>query len=309
MKMIFFGFLLVNFAVLAQEDSLAYKKAQAELENGNANAALKSIDKALSLAQKEDYFLLKSEILTGLENYQGVYDTYQSGLGMFPESFNIHNSLGVFLTEIGEIEYATEILSKTIDLAGSDSNMLSTAYTNRSGVYTAVRDFESSYDDLIKAHNLDATNIAPLINLGAICDDIGKAEEGIQFLYKALEIDPTYYPIYGNIGFIHQNKGDYAKAIECYNKVLEMNPDEPLGYSNRSFNRMKLGDYKEAMNDIDKSIKLYPQNSYAYMVKGSIYVELKRYEKACEQFSIALQKGFTERYGRDVETMMAKYCQ
>lgn len=303
----FFLSLLV-FSGMSQTDSLEYKKSVAEFESGNPKAALKSIDKALGLAEKEDYIIFKSDILRELEDYQGVYDVLQRGIVVFPESFSLHGNLGIFLSEIGEIEYATEILTKAVELAGSDSILLSSAHTNLSSVYTAVRDFESSYEHLIKAHNFDPLNIASLINLGAVCDEIGKAEEGIKFLYKALEIDPTYYPIYGNIGFLHQTNGDYAKAIECYNKVLEMNPDEPLGYSNRSFNRMKLGDLKGAMADIDKSIKLYPANSYAYMVKGSIYVEQKKYDKACEQFSIALQKGFTERYGKDVEIMMGKYC-
>lgn len=300
---------LSAFSSFAQTDSLEYKKSVAELESGNPKAALKSIDKALSLAKKEDYILFRSEVLLALEDYQATFDNYKTGIELFPESFYLHSQLGIFLNQVGEIEYSTDILTKSIELAGKDEDLLSTAYTNRSGVFTAVRDFESAYNDLILAHTYDTTNIAPLINLGAVCDEIGKAEEGINFLYKALAIDPTYYPIYGNIGFFHQTKGDYAKAIECYNKVLEMNPDEPLGYSNRSFNRMKLGDLKGAMTDIDKSIKLYPANAYAYMVKGSIYVEQKKFDKACEQFSIALQKGFTERYGKDVEIMMGKYCQ
>jgi tetratricopeptide (TPR) repeat protein len=302
------SFIVFSQSVYSQADSVAYKKAQAEYDKGDFKNSLKSVDQALSIAEKEDYFLLKAMILNGLKNYQGVFDTYSRAINVLPESFFAHCNMGIFLTEIGELEFATEILTKAIDLAGNNQEHLSTAYTNRSGVFTSVRDFESAYEDLIKAVQYDSTNVAPLINLGAVCDEIGKADEGIKFLLKALELDPSYYPIYGNIGFMYQTQGQYEKAIECYNKVIEMNKDEPLGYSNRSFNRMKLGDFKGAMTDIDKSIKLYPQNSYAYMVKGSIYLEMGKADKACEQFSIALLKGFTERYGKDVESLMQKNC-
>lgn len=308
-KLLFlFVFQLLNYS--AQTDSLEFAKAELEFEKGNFSAALKSIEKVVDKKNNVFYYTLKSEILFELKKYQESFDILVLGLDKNPESFILHNYMGIFLSKLDDNDQAIMSFTTALEYVETEEDEM-LVLVNRATSYSAIRKFEESYNDLIKAYVFDTTNVAAIINLGAICDEIGKTEEAIMYLERALLLDLTefeYIGIYANLGFQHQNLGKYEKAIEYYNKVIELDPKEALGYSNRSYNKMMLRDLKGAMQDIDMSIKLYPENSYAYMVKGKIYIEQGKKKQACEQFQMALDRNYTQRYGEDVENLKKENC-
>ncbi len=295
-------------SVLAQDIKSLYEDASDDFKNKNYKSALKSINKVLAIDSSDAYyFQLKAKCHLKLEEYEEAFFAFTRGINNFPEESMLYNERGVFLTSMQEYTYAKQDLNLAVKYSKNDTALMQ-SYVNRSIAHSRVRNFEEAYNDLYAAYKIDSTDIAVLVNLGAICDEIGKGEETLVYLLKALELDSTFFAIYGNIGFKYQEMGEYAKAIEYFDKVLEMDPDQALGYSNRAYCRYKLGDLKAAMKDINKSIKMYPANSYAYRIRGLIYLEQGSKEKACTDFDEAINRGFTTTYGMEVVNLQMEHC-
>lgn len=302
-------FTIIVHCLFAQSIDEYLMQVEKALENGDKATARAIFEKLIeSDSSPLNYYLQKSV------GYNLDEEELKKGLAMFdkliqffPDKYLLYNGRGNLRLKLREYDDALNDFTKAFELTENDSLKCLTM-SDRATVKMGTRDFEGAYQDLLTAYELDATYIGALVNLGGVCNQLGKQEEALRYLLEAVEIDPLSFHAYGNIGFIYQDLEQHEKAIEYYNKVLEIKPDEPLGYSNRSFNRLKLGDTKGALKDIQKSIKLFPANSYAYRIRALIYIEMRKKKKACKDLQTALDKQFTLRYGDEVIRLQEKHC-
>lgn len=309
MKYFFFcTMLLISFALPAQTVQKRMDEALRLAEQGLNHLALLELDKIAKDSFQARTYGFMAELQLGLQDYPRAKKTLTNGIQQFPEDGILHGMRGfVNLEYLNSGELAVLDYEKAIALVPNDT-MKHNLLLNLSAAKITIMDFDGAYADAYKAHLFDSTNVAVLVNLANVCDEVGRGEETLMYLEKAVRLDPSFYPIYGNMGFKHQRLGDHEKAVELYNKVLEFDPEEPLGYSNRAYSRLKTGDTNGAMRDINKSIRLLPTNSYAYMVKGEIFLELGENELACEEFHKAIEYGFDKRYGTAVDELIAENC-
>lgn len=292
----------------AQSEEEYFIEAQNKYQKGDYAACISIINKAIQKnPDVPQYYDLKGDALVKSEKYQDAFDCFSLAIQKFPNYWAPYYSRGQILAATMDFDLAIRDFTTAYDLAPGEEEKES-CLVHKATSLTGKRDFKPAYDILIAMYKKDTTNLVALTNLGAICDEIGKPEETMFFLLKAIEVDSTFYPALGNIGYKYQNMGQYEKAIFYYNKILALNPNEPLGYSNRAFNLYKLGRLDEAMSDINRSIELYPANSYAYRVRGLIWLEKKKKKKACEDFQMAIDGGFTKMYGDEVEKLMREHC-
>lgn len=285
-----------------------FEEAKTYSENGKCKKAINLLEQAIDKdAYKSKYYYHLGKCLEEAGRHIEALDVYDKALYLINDSDTLFNARANLLVQFQENDRAISDYTAALNLATEDS-MKVMYLSNRSIAKSHKRDFNAAYADLLKAYELDSTDLAVLTNLGAVCDEIGNGHETIKYLEKALEQDSMFYPAYANIGFKYQEMGNYEKAIEYYDKVLHHNPNEPLGYSNRAFNLYKLGNVKDALSDINTSLKLYPTNSYALKVRALIYIEMGKTDKACEDLMHALDLGYTERFGNEVEELFDKHC-
>ncbi len=294
--------------VSGQTNDGNYDKASDFYHHKEYDKALESINKCLvSKPANGTYLLLKGNILAKQEKLQEAFETYSLAIKADPKDTYAYNQRALLLMSIQKTEYAIRDFDMALGFEKSDSLRL-TLLLNRGSAKINIRDFQGAYDDFIASLKLDSLNIGVLNNLAAVCDDVGKGDQTLGYLYKIIQIDSTFVGAYGNIGFKYQEMGDHKTAIKFFNKVLELDPEEPLAYSNRAFNRYKLGELKNALTDINTSIKLYPANSYAFRTRALIYLGLKKPIEACEDIEESLRLGFTKMYGGEVETLKKQHC-
>lgn len=306
---LFFSLLtLINFTAFGQTAEDYYKKASDFYDKGDYNNAITNVNKALQTDSiNVKYLLLKGNTFEKENKIQEAFDAYTVAIKSNPRDPYVYNQRGLLLMKIQETEYSIRDFSTALNFEKVDSIKL-TLLLNRGAAKINIRDFQGAYDDFIAALKFDTLNIGTLNNLASVCDEVGKGEQTLSYLFKIVKIDSTFIGAYGNIGFKYQEMGDYKMAIKYFNKVLELQPNEPLGYSNRAYNRYKLGDYKGALSDIDLSIKLYPTNSYAYRNRALIYLAENDKSKACMDISEALRLGFTKMYGEEIEQLKGQHC-
>lgn len=298
----------LNRISFGQGSNEYYKKASDFYDKEDYNNALININKALlSDSSNVKYLLLKGNTFEKAKKYQAAFDTYTLGINYHPTDGELYNQRGLLLQKVQETELSISDFTTALQFKNNDTLKLS-LLLNRGVTKINVRDFQGAYDDFIDALQIDSLNIGTLNNLASVCDEVGKGDQTLPYLYKIIKIDSNFIGAYGNIGFKFQEMGDHTSAIKYFNKVLQLQPDEPLGYSNRAFNEYKLGDYKAALADINTSIKLYPANSYAFRIRALIFLAQKEKQKACSDIEESLRLGFTKMYGEEVEQLKKDHC-
>ena len=300
--------ILFAFFTQAQTGNDFYQRALDFKQQNDFENAIVYVRKALLFdSTNADYFDLKANCYLKLRKHHEALLTYDEGLKKNPAAAFLYFGRGYVLLNAEKFKEAIIDFTKALELSKNDS-LRTYAYAYRAGAKESLRDFQGSYDDLMLAYKLDSNNLVTLTSLGTICDDIGKMDEALNALLRAIEIEPDYMPAIINLGFKYQQLEQHEKAIEYYNKALALYPNHPLGFSNRGYSRFKLGDLKGGMDDVNRSIEVYPANSYAYRIRALIYIEMKDIGNACADLDTALEKGFTARYGDEVEKLKKKHC-
>lgn len=282
--------------------------AQQQYLKKEYKTALKTIDKALAINDKEKaYYLTKIDILIELEDFENIGKTFAKAMELFPTESNFYNRRGILLNNYQQYDMAMEDFNAGIAMESNDT-MKAIMYSNRSISKSHQRDFYGAYQDLKMAYDINKDDIGVLMNLGAVCDEVGKSDETLIYLKRVIELDPEFVAAYVNMGFHHQEKEEHQQAIAYFDKALEREPDMDYAYNNRGYSKFKSGDIEGALKDVNKAIDLGPYNAYAYRNRALIYIEQGKTKKACSDIEKALEYKFTERYGDEMVQLQKKHC-
>jgi len=250
-----------------------FNTAEKFKKKDNVDSAFLYISKAISIdSTNRSYYGFRGRLLHSVGAYNNAIIDFESEYYFTPDSIKIYPLINISASKI------------------------------------RMRDFIGAYNDLIFALNMDSSNAIVLSNLSTICDEIGKGDETLKYLFKALSIDSSDYVIINNIGFKYQSLGQYEKAIEYFLKVQDLKPNEPASLCNIGFNIFKLGNLKEAKNYLNKSLEFYPENSYALKVRALIFIEERNFSAACVDLHNAIEWGYKINYGDDIDELIKKYC-
>ncbi|MBL1279122.1 MAG: tetratricopeptide repeat protein [Fluviicola sp.] len=102
--------------------------------------------------------------------------------------------------------------------------------------------------------------------------------------------------------------GDYQEALKLNTEYLQIYPNDPMGWSNRGMTYRRLGKSSLALEDFNKSIELDSLEAGLYYNRYFVFVSLGDEKSACEDLSMALKLGFTEKYGSEAEDEFNLSC-
>ena len=237
-------------------------------------------------------------------------------------------------------EVFLEYANKAIELK-PDFHM---AYYQRSGHYLMADKFELAKQDMDSALVYWSEFPDYLCQNARIFYLMGKKDAAENQLDKLLELDENYEPAYRLRGFIHREKKrynlavidfsksialdstdfsviesraftymrikKYKKALEGFEKVLTMNlPEENRIYTHNNIGhaKYKLGQYDDALKHINYSLSKDGKNSYAYKNRALVYLAQGKELLARADLKKALKLGYTQKYGKEVEELLAKH--
>lgn len=303
-----FSFLAI--AAKAQPKDSQYDEAYELYQNNKYEEAMRIIDSLIDKdSSSANYYDLRGSLHFELGNKKHSFFDYSRAIYLKPNDPIYYHHRAILFYSWQMPDESIEDNNNALKYVQNNDSLKYGLITNRGNAKLMKRDFAGAYEDYTTALKFDSTNIAVLINLGAISDDLGRHDEVMKYLNRALKLDPTNIGVYGNLGFMHMNKGNYAEAMRLFNKVIELDAREPLTYNNRGFVKYKMNDMKGALTDINRSLELYPSNSFAYKNRALVYIQLKQFVQACKDLKRAKELGFTEMYGNEVEELLNKHCQ
>ncbi|MFY7965931.1 MAG: CDC27 family protein [Chitinophagaceae bacterium] len=303
-----FAIALFPFLAMAQSAESNQNKATEYYKKKEYTKAIKELDKTLlSDSNNIKALLLKGHCLYDLKQFQQSYNLFSKVLQIDSTDFEALNQRGLILNTIQEFEGAISDFTKALKLNLPDSIKIS-LYINLGTAKAAIRDFEGAYESYMSAYKIDSLDVGALNNLAVVCDETGRGNETLKYLFKIVDINPGFIGSYCNIGFKYQGMGEHQKAIDFFDKALKIEKNQPLALNNRGFSKYKIGDLKGGLADIEKSIENYPANSFAFKNRALIYFAMNEYGKGCADLHTAIKLGFTEMYGKEVMDLIDEKC-
>ena len=142
-------------------------------------------------------------------------------------------------------------------------NAIGIAYKNTGELKKSVHYFSEAFkiEEEIGGKNLSV----PLINLGAVHQDLGEFDEAISNLKKALAIaeadeneQRVAYSL-NNLGTVYEKQGNYPLALEHYKQSMFMNEKlgDSLGIINNLYN---IGNVYQTQKNRDKALEYFKQS-------------------------------------------------
>ena len=300
--------LLLSLVSFSQTKNEPLQHARDLKDQGKFDEAVIEVNKFIwQDSTVAEYYDLRGELFFNLKKFD-------EALADFDKAISINPKDPVLYVHRAGFYYATQTPDKAIEDNNTalqfvrQDTLKYVIILNRGACYTMMRDFQKAHDDYLAVLKFDSTDQGALTNMRAILDELGRSDESIRYLEKVIRLYPDFVGGYGNLAFQYTQHGNYKKALELNNKVLKLDPEQPLGYNNRGFVKYKLGDLKGAMEDINYSLKIYPANSYAYKNRALVYIAMKQTSKACLDLQQAIDLGFTQMYGDEVQKLIEKYC-
>ena len=148
---------------------------------------------------------------------------------------------------------------------------------------------EMAMEDYQKGLEIEPDNINLINSLGVCFGVMGKLNMAKLEFEKAMKINPDELTVIYNIGLLYQIEGDIDKAILYLQKahgsklsVFEV--ELLLGHL-----LIKKKHHEQAIPHLEKASRINPKSGLTFRMKGEIYLEENRPEKAGLEFNTAIK--------------------
>lgn len=212
-------------------NSLAYAYTKAELYND----AIEYYKKAISINPDNEWTSVVCQALGSIYaeingNIDAAISTYQAGLILDPNNYELYLSLGDVYMAGYDIDNAIRTYCDAITLEPENYKAYSKA-----GIALWEKDYlEEALVSFHKSVDLNPDNEYAQNNLGILyLDGLGDAEEALEYFENAIEINPNYTLAYFNAAraseqmeFINDAANYYQMAIDLNKVTNELDEDD-----------------------------------------------------------------------------------
>lgn len=202
-------------------NSLAYAYSKAELYDD----AIEHYQKAIAINPDKEWTSIVCQALGSIYaevkgNVEAAVSTYQAGIILDPNNYDLYLSLGDIYMAAYDLDNAIRIYCDAIMLKPDDYRGYSKA-----GIALWEKDFlEEALVSFHKSIDLNPENEYAQNNLGILyLDGLGDAEESLEYFEAAIELNPNYTLAYFNAGRASEAMGFINDAANYYQMAIDLN--------------------------------------------------------------------------------------
>jgi tetratricopeptide (TPR) repeat protein len=166
---------------------------------------------------------------------------YRRALRSVPQHPQALHFLGVGLAQLNQLDEATGVLAKAIDLKPKDA-LLQVHYGNALRSQHRTEEALGSYD---RAIALEPGSVDAHYSRGAALNELDRPEAALASFDRALELAPGHAEAFNGRGIALAALGRDAEALESYNHALEWNPGFSEARWNKSLALLRRGDFTQ----------------------------------------------------------------
>jgi tetratricopeptide (TPR) repeat protein len=255
-----------------------------------------NIDSTNNLAIKA--YAILGEILMNIEKYNESKSFLNKGIlyeYKFKEEVSVCYAVRAKLNQIyGEKENVISDYTKAIELCQEGKSDL---YNDRGIFYQdSLQNYDMALHDFNLAIKYDSLSWNAFHNKGRLFFLKKNYLDAQKNLLKALEIDQTNILSLNLLGLIYKELKQFQLSIFQYSEGIKHEKSNPkfasYCYLNRADLYILLGKYKDALSDISQAIDLSEKEDkvYAYIQRAYLFIDqLKNYNLALNDFNSAIK--------------------
>ena len=214
----------------------------------------------------------------------------QTLIAQYPNTFLLHNVLGIALDGLGEYDGAINSYRNALKLQPNMPDL----HFNLGIVFGNLNRFEEAANSYRKAIALNPKFFEAYGNLGTLMQKQGKLEEAVASYRKAISINPDARG-YFNLGTALRDQGKLDEAIKSYQQAIQLFPNYADAHSNLGETLRDQGNMQEAIKSYQNALALNPNHPSANYNMAEFLYLAKRYDEAIPHFEISQLDDWQER--------------
>lgn len=214
----------------------------------------------------------------------------QTLIAQYPNTFLLHNVLGIALDGLGEYDGAINSYRNALKLQPNMPDL----HFNLGIVLSNLNRFEEAANSYRKAIALNPKFYEAYGNLGTLMQKQGKLEEAVASYHKAISINPDARG-YFNLGTALRDQGKLDEAIKSYQQAIELFPNYADAHSNLGETLRDQGNMQEAIKSYQNALALNPNHPSANYNMAEFLYLAKRYDEAIPHFEVSQLDDWQER--------------
>jgi len=212
-------------------------------------------------------------------------EIFQELAGLFPKDPRVQISLGSSYGNLNEYDKEIAAYEKAISI----DKTLAAGYLNLGYAYRWRNQYDKAEANFQEYLRLNPQEANGHDNLGDLYQKMGRFEDALKHYGEAIQMDQTLVFSQFKIGTTLVFMGKYEDGRQAMQKAVDMelrpaNKVYDQGGIARSY--IYAGDYANALQAMDKAIQMAGELglpdpvAFYHFIKGTIYLELKDYDKA-----------------------------
>ena len=207
--------------------------------------------------------------------------------------FKYHVQQGNLKYDTGEFPESIIEFTAALELKPEEKQVLFT----RGSAYCNMGDFPKAITDYSSFLKTDNTNSLALNARGICYFYEQKYDSAMIDFTKAISYDNNSDEAYNNRGYCNFAMKNFDAALADYDSALILNNRNYGIYYNRGMLYSETGELEKGVNEFNLLIENYTNNPENYLQRGGgggggmLYLRMKKYEKACNDFKFASEKG------------------
>lgn len=273
---------------------LEYERGLLFWDNNQLDTALRHLEEAIRQNPgRNQYFMVKGEILRGKEKYKEALDAYRTAKEDYEGSPGWHYGVGCCHEALGDEEKALEQYLKAVEQNKKYRDVnekIADIYMERYKRDCNVGNFQHA----IFYVNQEVENwegCYTYVHRGLMYMEAMQLEKAIADFEKALTFEPEDWAAYNNMGYCYKHLSQFDKSIEMYEKALEMlqkhGDKKVLPYSNMADIYELKRNFGEAIRCYEKDLEWYPERTSFYQEIADLYFYQGDYRNALKFYETA----------------------
>jgi tetratricopeptide (TPR) repeat protein len=219
------------------------------------------------------------------ENCTASMEDAETALSLNPEYAAAWAVRGMADECSGDIDQMMVDYQKALSIDPS----LSFVHHNLGYYYMENGEYEKTLQEYTLALEIDPNRALNWSSMADLNFKLGQYQECIINANKALEVDPEYWFAYSNRAFCQDFMGNNAASLKDYKIYVEHADADATTWYNLGLNQRETGDNEAAVISYTKALELDPSYYAAHINRGNVYIDLEEYQKALDDFNIAIQ--------------------
>ncbi len=259
-------------------------RANELLEAGRPEESLRCLEALDSdLVESDDRVecgALKAWALSELGRGNDALDVLEPLLDEFPQSARLHGTLGVVLSNDGDLDEACDALEQAVALDANDE----VALANLGLVYEKLRQYEHALKLYNKAIEMGAEIDWLLQRTAAVQAELGDLGVARSTLKRYLSLSPDDADQWITLAILHSDDLEFDEAFHCYRIAEQIAPDSGALRLNWGVTAVRARQVDVARQQLKYLDRLEPRSSRSLLLEASIQEaqgELERAGRGC----------------------------